>query len=258
MSAKLTATTKYELFELLEFNRDVGKTKILVASMRKHGFIPAYPLHCTRLSNGKLRIKAGHHRLIAAKIVGVAVYYIVCDDEATIYELEAATTPWKLKDYLVSWCRCHMPAYEQVAEYIQRTGINTQAAISMLGGHTAGAGNFGNVFKAGTYRVQDTEHAEDVADLVAHCADAGVKFARHSIFIQALSHVAKVNEFDREQFKRRVTANAVKMKKQPHLEGYLEQVESIYNHGSRDKMPLVFMTKQAAKMRQPEQFRKVK
>ena len=255
MSAKLTATKNYGLFELLDFNRDVVKTKKLEASMRKHGFIPAYPLHCSRLSNGKLRVKAGHHRLIAATHVGIGVYYIVCEDDADIYELEAATTPWRLKDYLASFCRCHTPAYEKVAGYIERTGINIQAAVSMLGGHAAGAGNFGDAFKAGTYRVQDTNHAEDVADLVAHCADAGVGFARLSIFIRALSHVAKVKEFDLGQFKRRVTTNAARMKKQPHLEGYIELIESIYNHGTRDKMPLVFMAKQAARMRQPESLR---
>ncbi len=258
MSVKLTATKNYGLFDLLDFNRNVEKTKKLKVSMQNHGYLPAYPLHCVRTDNGKLRVKAGHHRLTVARELGIAVYYVVCDDTASIHELEASTNPWKLHHYLTSFCRCEMPEYKQVAEYTERTGINLQAAISMMGGHTAGSGNHGLAFKNGTYRVHDTEHAELVADLVLHCDKEGLFFAKNSLFVSALSRIAKVVEFDAEQFMRRVSANAVRMKRQPHLNGYLEMIESIYNRGSHEKQPLVFMATQAARLRQPEQFRKPK
>lgn len=72
MIAKLLSTKDYSRFELCQFNRSVAKTKNLRDSMKEHGFIPAYPIHCT-LKGGKLQIKAGHHRFEVAQELGLAV-----------------------------------------------------------------------------------------------------------------------------------------------------------------------------------------
>ena len=136
---KIYETTNYEKFELLSFNRDVNKTKFLEASMKKHGWIDAYPMHVMRGQNGNLRIKAGHHRFEVAQQLSIPVKYVVSDDNSTIYELEQATNNWNLNDYLVSFVRSGHPAYDKVKRYRERTGISLIACISMLGGQSAGS-----------------------------------------------------------------------------------------------------------------------
>ena len=76
MVQALQSTINYNLFELHDLNRDVEKIDRLKASMMRHGFIKAYPLHVMKNGFGKLKVKAGHHRLTAAKDLGLPVFYV--------------------------------------------------------------------------------------------------------------------------------------------------------------------------------------
>lgn len=251
MSAKLTATKQYSRFDLLLFNRDIRKIERLKKSMTKHGYIPAYPIHMQRNGEGKLSIKAGHHRFVAAKELNLPVYYVICDDAASVHELENATNKWEMRDYLASYCRLGKPEYIRVKDYIDQTGIAITTAMTLLGGQTAGSDNFREAFKSGTYKLGDPRHAAQVADIVLYCKDCGIGIASRSLLVEALSRVCRVDGFDVEQFKRRVAINAAMVQRQPHLIGYLEMIDEIYNRGSHKKVPLVFLAKEAVKARQP-------
>ncbi len=256
MSYKLNATRNYGLFELADFNRDVEKTKRLEVSMKQHGYIPAYPLHIVRNGSRKLLIKAGNHRFVVAQRLGIPVFYIICEDTATIQELEGATIHWTLKSFLQSFSRCGMVDYQVVAEYVERTGIPLVCAMSMLGGHSAGSGNFQRAFKGGTYRITDKDHAEQVAMIIQRCKDAGFKHATVNLFVAAISRSLRVPSFSAKKFMQRVESHAGLLCRQVHLDAYMDMIESIYNRGSQSKIPLAFMAKQAAQDRLPAQLKK--
>ncbi|MDD5037054.1 MAG: ParB N-terminal domain-containing protein [Methylococcaceae bacterium] len=256
MSYKLNATKNYGLFELATFNRDVSKTKKLEASMKQHGYIPAYPLHVTRNGNGKLLIKAGHHRFEVAQRLGLPVFYVICEDTATIHELEGSTILWRLKDYLQSFSRCGMADYQSIADYTERTGIPLVCAISMFGGQSAGSGNFQQAFKAGTYRITDRDHAEQVATIVQRCKAAGFKHATINLFVAAVSRSLRVPSFVAKKFVQRVESHPELLCRQAHLDAYMDMVEMVYNYGSQKKIPLAFMAKQAAQDRLPAPFKR--
>ena len=188
--------------------------------------------------------------------LGLPVFYVVCEDTAEIHELEGSINRWSMQDFLTSFVRLGHEEYVLVAEYMERTGINICSTISMLGGQTAGSGNFALAFKAGTYCTRTTVHPELIADLVGHCKTEGFAYATNAMFVTALSRIVKVDSFDIEQFKRRVSSHATLLKRQPHLVGYMEMIEAIYNHHSKKKIPLVFLANQAAQSRLPKAFRK--
>jgi len=249
MAYKLQATRDYRIFELAEFNRDVTNIKKLKQSMQRHGYIPAYPLHVMRKPSGHLAVKAGHHRLEAAMSLKIAVFYIICEDQATIYELEAATDCWSLADYMVSFCRCAFRDYVAIRDYINATGISLSHAIAMHGGHCAGSGNFGPQWKSGTYKIKDTDHPRQVAQIIALCDAAGMECARHVHFVAAISQMLRVPAFDVRQFLTRVDANAALGKRQPGVQAYRELIETIYNRNSHKKLPLAFMCADASRQR---------
>ena len=64
---QLAVTNNSGKFELCSFNRDLDKTQRIEESMKKHGYIPAYPIHCVKNGTGKFKIKAGHHRFYVAR-----------------------------------------------------------------------------------------------------------------------------------------------------------------------------------------------
>lgn len=250
--AAITATKKYSMFELHEFNRDVKKIKWLMALMKEHGWIDAYPLHVVRNGNGKLLIKNGHHRFEVARRLGIAVKYVVCDDTATIAELERGTNPWTLNDYFDSYCRQGKPEYLRVKDYVARTGIKLSQAISLLGGESAGSANYNDAFKDGVYELADDQaHAEAVAGIVVACSACGVHFATARSFVHAISRVLFVPDFDGETFVCRVKSNTPLLTKQVGVDAYGEMIEYVYNYRSQSKVSLAFPAKELAKDRAP-------
>jgi hypothetical protein len=242
----LHSTKDYSKFELCQFNRSVEKTKFLRESMKKHGFISAYPIHCNSGEAGRLLIKAGHHRFEVAQELGLAVFYVVTEDAATIHELEKATTRWSLYDYMESFAKCGSDAYAKVKEYHERTGIPLQQCISMLGGESAGSGNQAIKFKHGDFKLAEWTHAGAVADVVLHCKDLGIK-ANDSIFVQTLSRCMFVPEFSPEIFKLRAASNVARFKPCRLVAEQIALFEEIYNMKARNenRLPLMFLANKA-------------
>lgn len=251
MKEQMLWTNNYDKFEVLDFNRDVEKIKRLEKSMNAHGYIPAYPIHCYHSKNGKFKIKAGHHRFYVAKKLRLMIPYVVCADQATIFELESATNRWSLMDYLVAHIRqAKNKDYVIVKEYMDETGIGLSNAMSMLVGHSAGSGNYIPEFKNGTYKIKpESKHAETVKDIILHAKKCGVPFYNNTLFVQAVSKSVWVDEFSPSKFKAKVTTYAGIMEKKANLEQHLTQLEDVYNRQSREKIPLAFLATQKAKDR---------
>lgn len=245
----IPTTTNYAIFQLLDFNRDVTKTRKLEESMKKHGFINAYPLHVVK-EGGKLKIKGGHHRFTVAVKLGLPVAYVVCSDNASIHELEAATVKWDLVDYLVSFVRLGDPDYIKVQQYCKRTGIGVGQAISMLAGEMAANGNHRDEFKAGKYTVKETVHAETVAGLVDTMKAADIAWANDRLVVVSFSRLVSGGHADVARLKSKIKSNASLIKKQPNLNSYMEMWEKIYNRQAHnDKIPLTFLTNETIEKR---------
>lgn len=244
----LQSTKDYSKFVLCDFNRNVEKKKYLRQSMEKHGYIPAYPMHCSVGEKGLLQIKAGHHRFEVARELGIAVFYVVSSDAATIHELEKATTTWKQKDYMVSFAKCGMQDYVKVQEFHERTGISLGVCISMLAGDSGGSHNKTEDFKHGKFKVTEDgiKHAEKVASVVMHCSDCGIK-SHDVIFVQSLSRCMFVPQFSVETFKRRAETNVSMFKPCRSVVEQTDLFESVYNRSAlaANRLPLAFLANQA-------------
>jgi hypothetical protein len=246
---KIQQTTSYEIFEMHEFNRDVHKIKDLEKSMRTHGYIPAYPLHVQKNGGGKLKVKAGHHRLFVAKKLGIPVYYVICDDLATIHELEKSTNTWSMSDYLASWCRVGKEDYIEVRNYCTRTGISLSIAASMFYGNQAGTGNHSDSFKSGSFKIKDRKQANAVADIVEHMKNCGVECYNAQLLVKSISRVLYVPEFDVETFKLKIRSHTHMITKQVNEQEYMNMIEAVYNRQNKEKIPLSFLADTLAKAR---------
>lgn len=249
MSDKLQTTTNYEIFEVCHFNRDVRKLDSLKESMSKHGFISAYPLHCTRGEKGRLIVKAGHHRLECAKALKIPVFYVVTQDSASIHELERATRSWTYKDFVLSHARAGSVAHIEIVNYCKRTGISFGQATSMLAGESASSHNMTERGKDATLVLKNSDHAENVAEIVISMKNSGVTFANSMNCVNAICCVLYVAEFEKDVFCHRVASNLNLMVKQATYAQYLDLIERVYNHGARNKIPLAFMAKELARGR---------
>lgn len=238
---KLEISNRYDKFELLEFNRDVKKTKHLEESMKKHGFLMAHPIVVVADGN-KYRIKAGHHRFTVACKLGLPFSFIVSDDTATIYELERATTVWGSLDYLTSYVRQGLPDYITIKNLVDDSGIAVNALAAMLNGECAGSNNINFVFKNGDFKVKDTSHAEEVIKIVKLLKEVGSDWASTVTSVHAISRVLITGKIDSDRLKAKLRAYSAHLKKQRGIDNYMKQLEVAYNWRTQDKIPLVWIT----------------
>jgi hypothetical protein len=252
---KLYESTNYGLFELHECNRNLHKLTKLMKSMKQHGYIGAYPLHCTRNGNGKLLIKAGHHRFEAAKKMGIAVKYVICDDAMSVQEGEKTYSRWTLEDYLTSYVRTGKPAYIALREYCITTGIGLAMSIGLLGGQSAANNNktLIDAFKAGDFAIRSNVHSTLVGELVSAAKQGGFAGATYRLFVNALSKVCYVDGLDFARLKASLEKHGSYIQRQPDLQGYLEEIENIYNRQrSKERLPLAFLAMEKTKERQEQ------
>lgn len=251
MAARLRETKNYELFELHEFNRNVEKINKLEKSMIEYGWVDAYPMHVVMNGSEKLKIKGGHHRFIVAKKLNIPVKYVICDDNnISIHQLESATNPWTLKDYLESYSRQGIQSYITVKEYHERTGINLGMCISMLAGEMAGSNNKIDLFKDGKFKIaKNIKRAEMVAFIILSLKTMGIEIAISALFVRAISRISYVKEFDPEIFIRKCESFKTLLVKQVLLNDYLKLIEDIYNRKQQHKIPLVFLADLDARQR---------
>ncbi len=251
--AHLQATKDYSKFDLCKFNRDVRtdtrQMKALKESMRKHGYLDAYPIHCVRNGGDKLLIKAGHHRFMAAQELGLAVKFVIEEnDDTTIFELEGTTSAWSVKDYLEGFVRNGKPEYIKIREFHRRTNIPLSTCLGLLIGNSS-PGNYTRAFKTGTYRVVGQEFAERVARLCDSCKGI-CKVSTDARFVEAMARVAMIPSF----IDRRFCQSAKKhggsiIKKAATIAQYTEMIEAVYNYHTGEKSPLTFLADEEARKR---------
>lgn len=249
--AKLQHTINYDLFEVSVFNRDLHSIDVLLASMRKHGFIPAKALHCVKNDAGKLAIKDGHHRFEAARKLGIGVYYIVCEDSASIAELEKATSKWTIEDFLISHIRAGSASLIELKEFSDRTGISITQSASLLGGESASSQNYTHRIKDGTYEIKSKGRAEAVAAVVVKLKSIGVDFANQRNLVAAICSCMWLEQFNADVFLHKVANNPSLLYRCTTMIQYLELIDRIYNYQSKQKIALGFLAKEHARKRIP-------
>lgn len=245
----LQCSKEYHRFKLHQFNRDIKRSKALEKSMKEHGFIPAYPIHCKYDDEtGDLYIIAGHHRFETAKKLAIPFYYVVFETNATIHELENATRKWDSSDYLTTFVRQGLIDYIEVQEYVERTKISIAQAMSMLGGELATSHNLKERFKSGKFKVRPDNHAETVAIIVTTLQQLGIDFAAKSKVVASLSRIALAGHADISQFLHRIKTHHAHIKEQASTDEYMKMWEEIYNRSSKGKRtPLVLLTEDTIK-----------
>lgn len=235
-------------FKVTRFNRPLAPARLrkLRAKMRLHGWIDAYPMHVRKREDGCLDIIAGHHRFAVARDLGIPVKYVVCDDDADIFEMEDGNPGWTASDFHEAHLRAGDPAHIAIENYRKRTGIPLALCASLLAGYT---GQRCGKSRNGVIEISASPHAELVAAVVIACRDLGIRFASNSLFVSAVSRMLRTNEFDIEKFLRKVKAYPSLMVKHPDVAGYARMIEEVFNRGSSRRIPLVFLSDEACKAR---------
>lgn len=196
-------------------------------------------------NDGKLVINTGHHRLAAARELGIPVLYVI-EHEWTSKELvdEGITgRNWGCSAAVETYAKEGNKDYITLLKYTAK-GIPLRYAASMLHGEYAASGNAGQYVSNGTFKVKDTKHIDDVLKVVDALKDRADE-AKSMTFISAISALYNVESFCPDALIRKVGILGGRLEKAKTRDQMLDQLEEIYNYQNRRKEPLAFMAKDA-------------
>lgn len=249
-------TDNYALFELLDFNRDIQRIGPLVASMQKHGFLSPYPIHVSKGKNGRLRIKAGHHRFIAARQLGIPVKYVVSNDAATIHELERSSRKWGLEDYLASYVKCGNHEYEILRDFKEQSGLSIRTCLYLLTGQVYDdeKGPLAiTAFKDGNFKVTSAKLAYWIVQLAKASAKDYFLGATHYNFIIAITKVLVDGAADYKSLKKQLLSWGHTIRLCSNVQDYIKEIERVYNFKSRKKLPIAYFIEDAETRRRKKE-----
>jgi hypothetical protein len=247
---KLQQTTNYDLFVSNPLQRGFKPQHVgvLAARMKKEGFKPSCAISVSKLPNGKLQNNTGHHRVPAARIAGVPVWYII-EHAWTAEELvgEGVTAKsWNAEAAAQTFAHDGDWHYEMLLHYVKR-GIPLRMAASTLRGEHAASGNSTEFVKNGNFKVKDKKsikHTEQVCSTIEELSNVSPE-CKSLVFISALSALLLVPEFSLDQLVHKVKLSPQDLIKSKTREQMLELIEGIYNRQSRLKLNISFLAKRA-------------
>ena len=248
--AKIEQTTNYSLFVYHENQQAMSPVRVrrVVESMQKTGFWPSKPIGVYR-SSGKLVIIDGHHRFEAARTLGLPVLFVEEPEEhgELIGIANSIVGTWKTQSFAKLYASQGNQDYEDLMFYVER-GISLQQAASLLHGESAHSGNSAQRVKHGTFKIKTDKYINAVLSIVDTVKDAAPEICKKA-YINALSLLLFIKQFDQDVLIKRIQAHPTGIVRCADKNQALEALEEVYNFRAREKTPLAFLAKEAARKR---------
>ena len=216
--------------------------------MAKDGWWPNEPMSVYK-SKGGFTINAGHHRLAAAKQLGIPVLFIVEHEWDThrIASEGRTTSKWSLKDLVVNFASDGNPHYQRLLA-AHAKGIPLILAASMMHGHAAASSNVHPLVSHGEFKIKSIKEIAEWVKLIDEFGSR-IPALKHRAFIQAFSRCLLTPCFDPETFTHKLRSNPTMLEKTSNADQSLGMIEEIYNFRSMKKIPLSFLVTENARGR---------
>lgn len=232
-----------------EYQRSINAAHVrkLAASMKDKGFLPSFPI--TVLNGGTMKILDGHHRVEAAKIAKVPVYFVQIDEDLSMSAINSTQKGWTILDYLMSYVRQQIPEYIRFYNWMGRYGFAAPelSIISLLGSSKN--------FKLGTMRLRSERHIAKIAKMRDHIvSNTGIK--SRARMIEMLHHFTLTPELDDDRLMAGFLNPNKAIKVARDSDGFLAAFEEAYNFKRREKAPVAFIVRESGRGRKAMALKK--
>ena len=238
-------TRNYDMFELMEDNRDVKDErhiKDLMGSMERNGFLQSKAIS-VKNSGNKYTVTDGQHRLEAAKRLGIAVWYNVDDaiPETALPDLQIAKK-WLPKDYMKHFVVKGAEAYaklKEVSEMYPKVSITTLALLLEGAYHGDGAINR---FRTGTIKITNLDKALKTLQY----ADEMHKLYKYEwlfgrTFLTEFIHIVGISGYKQKTMMEKLRYRSEEFRQMLSPDGYLKMFDQIYNYKTQVQNRIKFV-----------------
>ncbi len=247
MSITINSTKDYGEFALYEDNRIITQRSIdkMVSTLTKKNLLSCFPIVVFRKSKGIKFITDGQRRFLAAKQMGLPIFYIVnnsCTKE-DIPRINSGNANWKLDDYLHSFCvkSKHNQTgafndYTRLQEFIQTYNFSIANSICLLFGYESQ--NVIADFKEGDFKITDYHMACKAAERIHEMKPYHDNWSR-KYFVRAMTKLSKSPNYDHEHMMKKLREKHESLLLWSSCNSYLVNLQKIYNHNKRNKVVFI-------------------
>lgn len=231
-------TKDYEIFKFREDNRvqlDKGHIQKLVKMIEVRNMLALRPI----LVNAEMEIIDGQHRLMAAKQLGVEIYYEL-SKEMTLHDVILMNTSkqWGIQDYMNFFCKNKYPEYLALADFIKANNISLRLGISMAMSITR---QVQEKFRLGEFKFsvdQCSKEVEIIWDTISYIKKInGFSAYTTSVkFWQAMMMLTQDGNFDVDKWHENLAKFITRVKPQPNMKSYLKLFIQIHNWNNAKKI----------------------
>ena len=225
-------TKNYSQFIFREDNRkahDTPHLERIIHSIKTKNLLHLRPITV----NDKMEIIDGQHRLLAAKALGVDIYYDVSKDFTPFdMALMNINKAWTNVDFLNYYVKNKYVEYVKLENFLKKNQIPLPLAVQIITGRNK---SLLEDFKQGkmVFNADDCEEALDVCrDTISTIKKntPGSNWTGSSKFALALIQLCRKPGFNKEQWFKNLKAMIKTCKPQITLNNYYEMLSKIYDN----------------------------
>lgn len=233
-------TKDYDQFKFRPDNRekiDFAHVEKLSDSIKSRNLLELRPM----IVNEKMEIVDGQHRLLAAKKLGVEIYYqieasLAANDILTMN----VTKKWTMGDYLNFHIQQGNQHYIKLKEFMKKHNLTIKIAFNMCCGASKTAFN---EFQKGGFIFSDNDLEADLAicwETVDYIKKINgySSYTQGARFWQAFFRLIKHKEFNAEKWRANTKSMISEFSARARLKDYLKMFQGIYNWHNANKIIL--------------------
>ncbi len=237
----LQKTREYEMFSFRDDNREKINqyhVKRLMESIKARNLLELRPI----LVNEKFEIIDGQHRLLAAKNLGVEIYYKVEHglNSAEIMIMNMARN-WIASDFLNYYCCQGNQNYLQLREFMKKNQLPLRVALTMIQGDST---KRSLEFKDGKFEFKNPPNSLELQ--ICHETIDYIKkmngfshYTHSSRFWKALRKLVNHANFDDTRWKENLSKMVERFQSKPTTEDYCRLLMDVFNYRSSAKVNLL-------------------
>ena len=196
----------------------------------------------------RYRVADGQNRLEACKRLDFPVYYIIVPGLTLedVKRMNSNTKAWSWQENMQSFIDLGVEDYATYKEFYESYELNHTECMQLLIGHTSlrkgskkGKKTMAKTFADGQFVILQHGKAIKQANMITKVKPYFESYT-HGHFVRALVHLfnKKQGLFSFSKFLKKLAKRTTKLEHHTTRNGYLANIEYIYNHGSRNKVRL--------------------
>ena len=225
----MQSTNDYEQFKTITSNREVDKRHVnkLAAAIRKKNLLNINPILC----NKNLEVIDGQHRLEAARMLGLPIFFLVDDgiSKADIATINSHAKNWTVMDYVNYYTIEKKQGFDKLSAFLSENPlIPPSTALMML---SADGKKNASDLKEGLVDTSNYSFAVKVANILKEYRNV-IEHAYERNFVLAVVEMANHPEYDHENMRSKLEYQSRSLVRCISKKQYVDLLEEIYNYKS--------------------------